>query len=310
MTGDVRFGVQFPGDDTGFLSRAEIDEWISLVTECNFSHVVFGDHVLGIDAEALDSDTRQEWSSRWPGPDAKSVYTHREVFREPFIMFGYLAARCDLELVTGILVLPQRQTALVAKQAAEIDLLTGGKLRIAAGAGWNSLEFQAMGTQFRDRNEVLEEQIDLLRLFWTQEVVSYEGRFHTVVSAGIQTLPVQQPIPIWLGGGGRRTLERTGRLADGWHPPGNLLPGPAATESVGLVRAAAAKAGRDVGEIGLEPRLYLLQWGDDEVLDFVETWRKLGATHICVDTRFGGQPVPFAEHCARLRRGAQLLGLT
>jgi probable F420-dependent oxidoreductase len=310
MTGSISFGVQFPGDDTGSLSRAEIDEWIALVTECNFSHVVLGDHILGIDGEALDSETRREWSSRWPGPNAKSVYSHRDVFREPFVMFGYLAARCDLELVTGVLVLPQRQTALVAKQAAEIDILTGGKLRIAAGSGWSSLEFQALGVQFGQRNELLEEQIALLRLFWTQDVVSFEGKFHTVVSAGIQTLPVQRPIPIWLGGGGRRTLARTGRLADGWHPPGSLLPGQAATDSVRLVRAAAADAGRRPENIGIEPRLYLMQWGDDEALEFVTAWRKLGATHICVDTRFSGEPVPFSEHCARLRRGAQLLGLT
>jgi len=309
MSSDIRLGVQYPGDDTGFLSRAQLDEWAGLVAEYNFSHVVLGDHVLGIDSDALDEPTRHEWSRRWPGPDAKSAYTYRDVFREPFVMFGYLAARCDLEFVTGILVLPQRQTALVAKQAAEVDLLTNGKLRLAVGSGWNSIEFDAMGAPFGSRSEMLEEQIELLRLFWTNDVISYAGKFHQVVSAGIQTLPVQRPIPLWIGGGGKKTLSRVGRLADGWHPPGSLLPDESGAQSVRLVRESAAAAGRDPEAIGLEPRLYLMQWDDQETLEFVRTWRKLGATHICVDTRFSGQPVPFREHCLRMRRGARLLGL-
>jgi probable F420-dependent oxidoreductase len=309
MSGEISFGVQFPGDDTGFLSRAQLDEWVGLAAELNFSHVVLGDHVLGIDPAALDDATRNDWSRRWPGPDAKSAYTFRDVFREPFVMFGYLAARCELELVTGILVLPQRQTALVAKQAAEVDLLTNGRLRLAVGSGWSSIEFDAMGAPFSSRNDLLEEQIELLRLFWTQDVVTYAGKFHQVVSAGIQTLPVQRPIPVWLGGGGKKTLSRVGRMADGWHPPGSLLPDQAGAESVRLVRRAAVAAGRDPEVIGLEPRLYLMQWDDDEARDFVQTWRKLGATHICLDTRFSGQPVAFGEHCTRMRRGARVLGL-
>ena len=129
------------------------------------------------------------------------------------MLFGFLAAHTDLELVTGVLILPQRQAVLVAKQAAEVDLFTGGKFRLGVGIGWNEVEYQALGMDFRNRARRYEEQIEVMRLLWTHDVVTFKGRYHEIDAAGILPRPVQRPIPIWMGGGATpAVLERIGRL--------------------------------------------------------------------------------------------------
>jgi probable F420-dependent oxidoreductase len=168
-------------------------------------------------------------------------YDVRTTFREPFVLFGYLAALTSLELVTGVIILPQRQTALVAKQAAEVDLLTGGRFRLGVGIGWNQVEYQALGKDFGNRGRRSEEQIALLRLLFTEQSVTFEGADEQVVGAGISPLPVQRPIPIWIGGSSPRAYQRIGRLADGWFP--QVVPGPALDEARGSVEQAARDAG-------------------------------------------------------------------
>src|SRR5205823_7188171 len=186
------------------------------------------DHVLGADPTGRPN---------WQG------YTYKDMFHEPFVLFGYLAALTQLELVTAVLILPQRQAVLVAKQAAEVDVLTGGRLRLGVGIGWNDIEYQALGVDFASRAALYEEQVELMRRLWTEDSVTFEGSFHHVDRAGILPRPVQQPIPVWMGGGTRRrVLERIGRLSDGWicnTPPGHGL-----EEALPVVRAAAADAGR------------------------------------------------------------------
>src|SRR5439155_13211225 len=149
-------------------------------------------------------------------------YTDQSPFHEVFVLFGYLAAATQrLELATGVLVLPQRQTALVAKQAAAVDLLSGGRLRLGVGVGWNFVEYEALNESYHTRGQRVDEQIAVMRKLWTEPLVSFDGRWHRIEGAGINPLPVQRPIPIWIGGRADRVLRRTAALADGWFPPGD-----------------------------------------------------------------------------------------
>jgi probable F420-dependent oxidoreductase len=315
MTAALQAGVMFPGDETGMLTRADIDMWADEAVACGFGHLVFGDHILGVSAAALPPSVREPWARRWQGPEGSRPYTHDTVFREPFVLFAYLAGRCALGLATSVMVLPQRQTALVAKQAAEVDLLCAGQLRLGVGTGWNSLEYAALGTRFGDRSELIEEQIEVLRLLWTRDSVCYQGKHHTLRHVGIQALPIQRPIPIWMGGDAPRVLERIGRSADGWFPPVHVRPGERAAECLSAIAAAARAAGRRLGDIAVEPRIYLTTFGEGTRFDesgaarFVDGWRAHGADWLCVDTRYGAQPAPITRHCERMRQAAAFLGL-
>jgi probable F420-dependent oxidoreductase len=216
------------------------------------------------------------------------AYTHRDPFHEPFVLFGYLAALVDLELVTGILILPQRQTALVAKQAAEIDVLTGGRLRLGVGLGWNGVEYEALGQSFADRGRRIEEQVQVLRALWTDPVVTFDGEHHRIVGAGILPLPVQRPIPIWMGSrASGPALRRIGRLADGWITMG----GPDETFDAAwtTIRRAAEEAGRDPDGIGLEGRLEYRDGDLDRIAREAAAWRDRGASHLGVNTMRAGR---------------------
>src|SRR6201996_4391602 len=224
----MRIGVVFPqtelAGDPGVL-RA----YGRGVEELGFSHILAYDHVVG-------ADTRVHRD--WQGP-----YTIDSTFHEPFGMFGYLAAVTSLELVTGVVILPQRQSVLVAKQAAEVDLLTGGKFRLGVGLGWNAVEYEALGEQFTNRGRRSEEQVEVLRKLWTQRSVTYAGKQHTVTGAGLAPRPTQRPIPVWFGAASDRAYERAGRLGDGWFPM--MDPGPGLDYALEQVTRAALSAGRD-----------------------------------------------------------------
>src|SRR4051794_20443902 len=169
-----------------------------------YRHLLVYDHVLGADPKVHEN---------WQGP-----YDVDTTFHEPFVLFGYLAAVTELELVTGIIILPQRQTALVAKQAAEVDLLTNGRFRLGVGLGWNQVEYDALGKDFSDRGRRSVEQVELLRRLWTERSVTFDGTYERVQGAGIAPLPVQQPIPVWMGASSEPAFRRAGRIADGWFP--------------------------------------------------------------------------------------------
>src|SRR6185436_13789954 len=146
---------------------------------------------------------------------------HEHPFHEPMVLFGFLAGvTAHLQLTTGILILPQRQTALVAKQAAEIDVLSNGRLRLGVGLGWNHVEYEALGMDFRTRGRRVEEQVEVLRKLWTEPLVTYRGTGHVIDNAGLNPMPVQRPIPIWFGGSAEPALKRAARLGDGWMPAG------------------------------------------------------------------------------------------
>jgi probable F420-dependent oxidoreductase len=222
------------------------------------------------------------------------------------VLFGYLAAVTALELVTGIVILPQRQTALVAKQAAEVDLLTEGRFRLGVGLGWNAVEYEALGQSFHQRGRRLTEQIEVLRGLWTQTSITHAGEFDTITGAGIAPMPIQRPIPIWFGAASEPAYRRIGRLGDGWFP--RVPPGEALDAALETIAAAAREAGRDPASIGMEPRV---RWAPDNLDQFAaeaEQWRQLGATHLGVDTMATGQAT-VDDHIAALEKAAGLLGI-
>ena len=184
-----------------------------------------------------------------------------------------------------MIILPQRQTALVAKQAAEVDLLSNGRLRLGIGIGWNAVEYEALGEDFGSRGKRSSEQIELLRRLWTEQTVTFDGAFDHVTGAGIAPLPVQRPIPIWIGAASAPGYRRAGRLADGWFPM--MQPGPELDEALAEVERAAVAAGRDPSSIGMEARVSFD--GDyDAVAAQVEAWAEVGATHLSVNTMRAG----------------------
>src|SRR4051812_41650087 len=207
--------------------------------ELGFAHLLAYDHVVGADPAVHRG---------WRGP-----YDVDTTFHEPFVLFGFLAAVTSMELVTGIIILPQRQTVLAAKQAAEVDLLTNGRFRFGVGIGWNAVEYEALGQPFDQRGRRLSEQIELMRRLWTEPSLTHAGGFDTVTGAGINPLPVQRPIPVWVGGSSDAAYRRMGRLADGWFP--QVRPGDDLDHALAVIADAARAAGRDPSTIGMEGRV-------------------------------------------------------
>lgn len=279
----MRIGVVFPQTELGG-DPAVVRAYGQGVEGLGFTHILAYDHVVGADPRVHQG---------WDGP-----YDIDSTFHEPFVMFGYLAAITSLELVTGVIILPQRQTALVAKQAAEVDLLTGGRFRLGIGVGWNAVEYEALGERFTNRGKRSEEQIELMRRLWTQRSVTFDGTYHTVTAAGLAPLPTQRPIPVWIGTASERGWERVGRLADGWFPMTG--PGAGLDHARERVHRAAVAAGRDADSLGMEGRV---NWtGDrDKAAANIAAWRAAGATHVSVNTMQSGLGT-VDDHLAALER--------
>ena len=263
----MQIGVVFPQTEIG-PAVADVRRYGTGVEELGFAHLLAYDHVLGADPEA---------HAPWRGP-----YDVHTTFHEPFVLFGYLAACTGLELVTGVIILPQRQTALVAKQAAEVDLLADGRFRLGVGLGWNAVEYEALGAPFDQRGRRMSEQIPLLRRLLSEPVVTHVGEFDRVTAAGLAPLPRQRPIPIWIGGQSAPAYRRVGRLADGWFP--QVPPGPKLDEARAIVTDAAAAADRDPATLGMEGRVSWSADGVAKLVDQVGRWRDAGATHVSVNT--------------------------
>ncbi|MGH9016249.1 MAG: LLM class F420-dependent oxidoreductase [Acidimicrobiales bacterium] len=287
----MRVGVVFPQTEIGGDGGA-VRAYGRRVEELGFSHVITYDHVVGADPTVHRG---------WDGP-----YDVRSTFHEPLVLFGFLAALTGLELVTGIVILPQRQTALVAKQAAEVDLLSGGKFRLGVGLGWNAVEYEALGKNFADRGRRVEDQVTLLRRLWTEESVTFSAGDEHVSGAGLAPLPVQRPIPVWFGAASPAAYRRVGRLGDGWFPL--VPPGPRLDEARSIVDDAAVAAGRDPRRIGLEGRVNWSSGGADTVADHAERWRAAGATHVTVNTMGAGLG-PVDAHLEALAQAADALGV-
>ena len=288
----MRIGAVFPQVEIG-TDPAAIRDWAQAVEELGYTHILAFDHVLGANPDR-------------PG-GFKGPYTYRHQFHEPLVLFGFLAAVTrQVELVSGILILPQRQAALVAKQAATVDVLCGGRLRLGVAVGWNPVEFDALGEQFGNRGQRIEEQIEVLRALWTRELVTFEGRWHRIPDAGINPLPVQRPIPVWMGGESEPVLGRAARLADGWFP--HFRPGPAAQGIVDRLHRQIKDIGREPAAFGIEGRLTLAQVPPGAWAGELVAWRAMrGVTHLCVHTVGLGLKTP-DDHVQTLRRFKEVSG--
>lgn len=281
----MRIGVVFPQTELGS-DPAVLRAYGQRVEELGFSHILAYDHVVGADPTVHHG---------FKGP-----YDIDSTFHEPFVMFGYLAAVTSLELVTGVIILPQRQSVLVAKQAAEVDVLTEGRFRLGIGLGWNAVEYEALGESFTNRGRRSEEQVEVMRKLWTERSVTYTGRYHTVTAAGLAPLPTQRPIPVWFGAASDRAYERAGRLGDGWFPM--VEPGPELDHALEQVNRAAESAGRDSKSLGMEGRV---SWTEDrdKLAVTIGAWKTAGASHLSVNTMKAGF-VNVDEHLAALEQVA------
>ena len=282
----MNIGVVFPQVEIGH-DPVVIREYAQAVEAMGYTHILAFDHVLGANPDRPGG---------WKGP-----YTYRHAFHEPFVLFGFLAAATRrVELATGILILPQRQTALVAKQAAAVDVLSGGRLRLGVAVGWNAVEFEALGESFKNRGRRIEEQIEVMRGLWTKELVTFRGQWHHVPDAGINPLPIQRPIPIWMGGESEVVVRRAARLADGWMP--HFRPGAEAQAIVDRVHGYVKEAGRDPRAFGIEGRLTLSQVPPEQRTRELAEWRAMrGVTHLCIHTVGLGLKTP-DEHARTLER--------
>ncbi len=285
----MNIGLVYPQNEIKNHDPAFIRDFAQTAEALGYSHILAYDHVLGANPDRPGG---------WRGP-----YTYQDPFVEPFLLFTYMAAvTTHIGFITGIIILPQRETALVAKQAATLDVLCGGRFRFGVGTGWNEVEYIALNQDFHTRGRRMDEQIEVLKRLWTEPLVTYEGRWHTIPDAGILPMPVQRPIPIWFGGHADAVLRRVARVGDGWLP--NYRTAADARPHLETLDNYLAENGRSRADIGLEPRL---RYGDgdlDALAKQIEEWQAVGATHITLNTMYAGLKTAEA-HLAAARRFAE-----
>lgn len=278
----MQIGVVYPQTEIE-PDKGAVRHYAKSVESMGFTHVMAYDHVIGANT-----------ASR---PDWKKPYNIDSAFQEPLVLFAFMAGATErIGFVSAVIILSQRQTVLVAKQAACVDALCGGRLRVGIGTGWNDIEYEALGMPFEERGKRIEEQVTVLRALWTNRAVTFSGDFHTISDAGLKPMPVQQPIPIWFGGGSDRLwfkqkardsiIRRIARIGDGWLPQWG--PDDRGRELLGHLREYCAEIGRDPAEIGLEgnmlaPLKHSANWAQT-----VESWRAIGATHVSINTMGDG----------------------
>jgi probable F420-dependent oxidoreductase len=296
----VRIGATFPQAEMPS-DRGQIRAFVEAVADLGFDHIVVLDHVLGAYPPAHPDGPAIQPVPGTSGWD--EIYNYTTTFHEPLVLFGFISALTELEMLTGVLVLPQRQTALVAKQAAQVDVLSGGKLRLGIGVGWNKVEYDGLGKSFTNRGRRMEEQVRLLRELWTQDVVNFEGEFESVIGAGIAPLPMQRPIPLWMvTGTSGPALERAGRMADGWLA--QTRPGPQLDQALEILFAAAVKAGRNPADLGIQGNVHVGRGDQEKIAKHAAGWAASGASHISLGTSNVGL-ADVDAHIAALARGIE-----
>ena len=272
MAIDLTLGAVLPTNEIGSDPSA-IRDFAQAVEGMGFDHLLIYDHVLGADPAV----------HRMSGP-----YTDEHPFHEVFVTLGFIAACTrELGLATCVLVLPQRQTALVAKQAAQLGVLSDNRFRLGVGSGWNHVEYEALGEDFHNRGRRQEEQIELMRALWSNHVVDFAGEFHQVTAAGIEPRP-SEPIEVWFGGGHDRQLRRTARIGDGWFPVGP--PNADSAAMVAALRGYLAEHGRDADGFPMEPQAQFRGGNPELWVSHAERWAELGATAISIATMNAGLP--------------------
>lgn len=264
----MQFGTSLPGRE--FQDPAVIKDFVQALEGAGYDYVSSAEHVAGGHPDRV--------------PEGEQVHTYDVVYQDPFVLFAFIASVTErLGMLSSILILPQRQTVLVAKQAADVDRLSGGRLRLGVGLGRNWMEYEVLNENFRNRGRRVEEQIEVLRRLWTEELVTFEGQWHHLDRVGINPLPAQRPIPIWMGSYRNqifeKPIERIGRVADGWLP--QFAPDDQEfLATLERIRGYAREAGRDPSEIGIDASLR--GHDPDDLARQAEAWRGLGATHLRV----------------------------
>lgn len=295
----MQLGATFPIHEIGN-DPAAIRAWAQAVEDLGFSHIASYDHVI-----CADTTNR---------PDYGKPYTIETPFHEAFTLFAFLAA-CTrrVGLVPAIVQLPLRQTVLVAKQAAEVDILSGGRLRLGVGLGRYEIEYEAMNQDFTNRGKRMEEQVAVLRALWTQPAVNFQGAWHKISDAGLNPLPVQRPIPLWFGGGYRTdvTLRRIARLSDGflWYLPAHStveLPAAEPAPFVERLHTFTREAGRETASVPLEGQMSVARGSPDDWRRIQAVWRKLGAKYLVLNAMEAGF-TSVEQHIERLRVAKQAL---
>ena len=286
----MQIGVVFPQNEIGNDPTA-IRDYAQTAEGLGFSHLLAYDHVLGANPQRPGG---------WSGP-----YTYLTPFHEVFVLFGYLAALTRrLGLAAGVIILPQRQTALVAKQAASLDVLSGGRLRLGVGLGWNEVEYISLNENFHNRGKRIEEQLELMRLLWSEPLVNFKGQWHTIPDAGLNPLPVQRPIPVWFGGNAEAALRRLARLGDGWIALHRRAAD--ARPALAMLERFIQEAGRSRSQVGLEARISY-DSGDPKTWETViREWQAEGATHLSFNTMSSGFKTP-QEHIEAIKKFAKVV---
>jgi probable F420-dependent oxidoreductase len=278
----MQLNAMFPTRDIGN-DPAKIRDWAQAAEDLGFAHIEVPDHVFG-------ATPRGDWVPR---------YDHRDPFHETFVTLGFLAAATrKIRLSSGILIAPQRQTGLIAKQAAEVDILSGGRLRLGVGVGWNPVEYEALGSEWKTRGARQAEQIEVLRRLWSGEPVDYSGRFHDLKGVTIVPAPVQQSIPIWVGGSSDAAVKRAARLGDGWMPI--MAPDAEAEEKLAILRHELGVHGRDDRAFGIEGWLRMHERGPERWAAAAHGWQRLGADYVMLYPMF--RMASFDEQIETLRR--------
>jgi len=278
----MQIGVVYPQVEIE-ADPAAVGSYAQAAEAMGFEFIEAYDHVLG--------------ANRPSAPGQARPYDLESPFHEPLVLFSFMAGLTKaISFATGVMVLTQRQTALVAKQAACLDVLCGGRLRLGVGTGWNEVEYEALGMPYSTRGARIEEQVAVLRELWMKRAVTFHGEHHSITNAGIMPMPVQRPIPVWFGGGSDRAhfgetanlkvLRRIARVGDGWIQ--QSMPQARAAELLDIFRGYLEEYGRDPKSVGIEVRLELGSLPEDAWAPSVEAWRKMGVTHLGVNSMLGG----------------------
>lgn len=270
----MEIGIVFPQMEI-HADRGGVKAFGQAADALGYTHISSFDHVVGANLE-----NRPNWQ--------KMQYTLASEFHEPFVLFGFLAGVTEnLGFSTSIMILPQRQTVLVAKQAATTDILCGGRFRLGIGTGWNEIEYESLNADFKSRGKRSEEQIEVMRALWSNRAVDYKGQWHSIPDAGIAPLPIQRPIPVWLGGGANElVMRRIARIADGWMP--QWQPNDETLADLEKVHSWAKEYGRDPSDVGLDGRLPLSIENINSWAESTKAWEDAGATHMSIVTMSDG----------------------
>jgi probable F420-dependent oxidoreductase len=263
----MKFGAVFPQTEIGTDPQA-MRRYARGAEELGFNYILAYEHILGAERQSY--------------PNQSFIFDHEDAFHEPFTLFSYLAACTDkMEFTTGILILPQRDVRLVAKQAAQLALLSQGRFRLGVGGGWNRAESESLNADFSTRGKRMNEQLELLERLFREPLVDFDGQFHQVKRCGLNPLPNPAP-PIWIGGSADAVLKRAARFADGWIAA-TLPPGQEQT-IVDKLHHFLAERDRDPANFGLDARIVFAKFPPQERLAEFDRWKKLGATHFRCNT--------------------------